>query len=159
MGAELEVSEDFGRRLLASQSEVQQGCLALESHRDTLSHFCDELNARTVDTKERALKAADASTALQSGKRICQTANTVEEQLLKVKSEDSAIEDASYYLQKGLEAGNVNLESCLKVMFFFDFIWKTTDNDIEQSLRLLASEQFQKKALVAKISAILAASQ
>lgn len=115
LGAELEVAEDFGRRLLASQSEVQQGCLALESHQQTLAHFCEDVQKRTAELTEQNVKTADAATAIQSGKRICQTANVVEEQLLRTRSEDSAIEDAAYSLQKGLEAGNVNLESCLKV--------------------------------------------
>lgn len=141
LGAELEVAEDFGRRLASSQRDVQQGCATLEAQCQSLQQFSELLRNETeaLRTRNDAARAGvDQLEEATQHRRLHQTQNPVEAQLLRTQSEEYALEDVAYMLQKGLEAGHVNLDVCLK------------------SIRLLAAEQFQKKALAAKISAILA---
>ena len=127
LSADMEVAEDFGRRLRSSQSEVRQGKIALDGHCQTLTTFCQELKSKIAETQAqnaRARAILPTADAITQGQNIHRTNNIVEEQLLKTQAEDYALEDAAYSLQKGLEAGHVNLDVCLKVLYEFHFCSK-----------------------------------
>lgn len=80
--------------------------------------------------------------------------------LINLVAEDNAIEDTIYHLHRALNAGRIDLERFLRVgskswlpphpgadhMLLIDFV-----STITKTTRVLAEEQFMKRALIEKI--------
>lgn len=67
-------------------------------------------------------------------------------------AEDNAIEDTIYHLHRALNTGRIDLERFLRVRVIF-FIGHTflISHSVAQTTRVLAEEQFMKRALIDKI--------
>jgi len=77
--------------------------------------------------------------------------------LFELVAEDSAIEDAIYYLGRALNSEKIDLNTYMKVTNAFQ-LFAMPDNlnsngsfDLKQNIRTLAREQFTRRALIQKI--------
>ncbi len=70
--------------------------------------------------------------------------------LINLVAEDNAIEDTIYHLHRALNSGRIDLERFLRVCGS-SLIFASHHLSIAQSTRILAEEQFMKRALIEKI--------
>lgn len=74
--------------------------------------------------------------------------------LINLVAEDNAIEDTVYHLHRALNTGRIDLERFLRVRAIL-FLGRTflISRPVPQTTRVLAEEQFMKRALIEKIQA------
>lgn len=70
--------------------------------------------------------------------------------LINLVAEDNAIEDAIYHLHRALNSGRVDLERFLRVRYRCHLYFHLLTFCL-QTTRVLAEEQFMKRALIGKI--------
>ena len=72
--------------------------------------------------------------------------------LINLVAEDNAIEDTIYHLHRALNTGRIDLERFLRVraILFVGHMYLTSPS-VAQTTRVLAEEQFMKRALIEKI--------
>lgn len=72
--------------------------------------------------------------------------------LINLVAEDNAIEDTIYHLHRALNTGRIDLERFLRVrvILFIGHMFLIS-HFVVQTTRVLAEEQFMKRALVEKI--------
>lgn len=72
--------------------------------------------------------------------------------MINLVAEDNAIEDTIYHLHRALNAGRIDLERFLRVRVIL-FIGRMflISHSVAQTTRVLAEEQFMKRALIEKI--------
>ncbi|KAJ7109340.1 UEV domain-containing protein [Mycena epipterygia] len=117
--------------LLAGEPAIRDEMARLEAVRDV----CRTAAARTraaVETGERNVADLRAKSTPEVDELVCST-TIVHNQLINLVAEDNAIEDTIFHLSKALNSGRIDLERFLR------------------SCRLLAEEQFMKRALIEKI--------
>ncbi|KAJ7774786.1 UEV domain-containing protein [Mycena metata] len=127
-------------RLRAHQADLLAGEPAIRDEMGRLEAVRDV--CRTAAGRMRgAVEAAERNVADLKGKSnpevdelVCST-TIVHNQLINLVAEDNAIEDTTFHLSKALNSGRIDLERFLR------------------SCRLLAEEQFMKRALIEKIQA------
>ncbi|KAJ7046745.1 UEV-domain-containing protein [Mycena alexandri] len=125
-------------RLRAHQADLLAGEPAIRDEMGRLEAVRDV--CRTAAGRMRgAVEAAERNVADLKGKSnpevdelVCST-TIVHNQLINLVAEDNAIEDTTFHLSKALNSGRIDLERFLR------------------SCRLLAEEQFMKRALIEKI--------
>ncbi|KAJ3515816.1 hypothetical protein NLJ89_g1531 [Agrocybe chaxingu] len=117
--------------LLAGEPAIKDEMARLEAVRDV----CQNVASRTG----QAVRQAEANIAELRRKGdpevdelVCAT-TIVDNQLINLIADDNAIEDTIYHLHRALNAGRIDLERFLR------------------STRVLAEEQFMKRALIEKI--------
>lgn len=73
--------------------------------------------------------------------------------LINLVAEDNAIEDTIYHLHRALNAGRIDLERFLRVsvILFTSHMFLMSRSVVTQTTRVLAEEQFMKRALIEKI--------
>lgn len=127
--ARLEVlSSDLDRGLPAIQDEMSR----LKAVRDVCKTTGDRLDASVAEITE-SLRTLNAREEPDADSMVLAT-SIVGNQLVDLVAEDNAIEDTLYHLGRALNAERLDLERFLK------------------QTRLLAREQFMKRALAMKIS-------
>ncbi|KAF9246552.1 UEV domain-containing protein [Melanogaster broomeanus] len=117
--------------LLAGEPAIRDEIGRLEAVRDV----CRNVSARlrnTVGQAERNLTELRRKGDPEVDELVCST-SIVHNQLINLVAEDNAIEDTIYHLHRALNAGRVDLERFLR------------------TTRVLAEEQFMKRALIEKI--------
>ncbi|TFK29905.1 UEV-domain-containing protein [Coprinopsis marcescibilis] len=117
--------------LLAGEPAIRDEMARLEAVRDV----CRSVADRTRDAVQRA--ESNVSELRRKGdpevdELVCAT-SIVHNQLINLVAEDNAIEDTIYHLHRALNCGRIDLERFLR------------------STRVLAEEQFTKRALINKI--------
>ncbi|KIY46727.1 UEV-domain-containing protein [Fistulina hepatica ATCC 64428] len=127
-------------RLRGMQADLLQGEAAIRDERGRLEavrDVCVSVRARVgtvVSDAERELERVRARGEPEVDELVCGT-SIVHNQLINLVAEDNAIEDTMYHLHRALTAGRIDLERFLR------------------SARVLAEEQFMKRALIEKIQA------
>ncbi|KAF9227963.1 UEV-domain-containing protein [Gyrodon lividus] len=117
--------------LLAGEPAIRDEMGRLEAVRDV----CRTVSARlrsTVEQAERNLTELRRKGDPEVDELVCST-SIVHNQLINLVAEDSAIEDTIYHLHRALNTGRIDLERFLR------------------TTRVLAEEQFMKRALIEKI--------
>ncbi|KAH6918619.1 UEV domain-containing protein [Coprinopsis sp. MPI-PUGE-AT-0042] len=117
--------------LLAGQPAIRDEMARLEAVRD----ICRGVAERTKDAVQKA--ESNVTQLKRKGdpevdELVCAT-SIVHNQLINLVAEDNAIEDTVYHLHRALNCGRIDLERFLR------------------STRVLAEEQFAKRALINKI--------
>ncbi|KAI0748040.1 UEV domain-containing protein [Daedaleopsis nitida] len=119
--------------LLAGQPAIRDEMARLEAVRDVCRGVAARLEG-VVAAGERNVAELRRKGDPEVDEMICST-TIVHNQLLNLVAEDNAIEDTIYHLHRALNTGRIDLERFLRVT------------------RVLAEEQFMKRALVEKIQA------
>ncbi|KAI9458482.1 UEV domain-containing protein [Russula earlei] len=129
-------------RLRAQQTDLLAGIPAirdemgrLEAVRDVCRGVATRLR-ETVQTAERGVAELKRKGDPPVDELVCST-SIVHNQLVDLVAEDNAIEDTIYHLHRALNAGRIDLDRFLR------------------TTRVLAEEQFMKRALVERIQASL----
>ncbi|KAG2750081.1 UEV-domain-containing protein [Suillus brevipes Sb2] len=117
--------------LLAGEPAIRDEMARLEAVRDVCSNVSSRLR-NTVDQGERNIAELRRKGDPEVDELICST-SIVHNQLINLVAEDNAIEDTIYHLHRALNTGRIDLERFLR------------------STRVLAEEQFTKRALMEKI--------
>ncbi|KAG1731916.1 UEV-domain-containing protein [Suillus lakei] len=117
--------------LLAGEPAIRDEMARLEAVRDVCSNVSSRLRS-TVDQGERNIAELRRKGDPEVDELICST-SIVHNQLINLVAEDNAIEDTIYHLHRALNTGRIDLERFLR------------------STRVLAEEQFTKRALMEKI--------
>ncbi|KAG2368509.1 UEV domain-containing protein [Suillus spraguei] len=117
--------------LLAGEPAIRDEMGRLEAVRDVCSNVSSRLR-NTVDQGERNIAELRRKGDPEVDELICST-SIVHNQLINLVAEDNAIEDTIYHLHRALNTGRIDLERFLR------------------STRVLAEEQFTKRALMEKI--------
>ncbi|KAG2132481.1 UEV domain-containing protein, partial [Suillus bovinus] len=117
--------------LLAGEPAVRDEMARLEAVRDVCNNVSSRLR-NTVDKGERNIAELRRKGDPEVDELICST-SIVHNQLINLVAEDNAIEDTIYHLHRALNTGRIDLERFLR------------------STRVLAEEQFTKRALMEKI--------
>ncbi|KAN0140855.1 UEV domain containing protein [Lactarius tabidus] len=131
-----------GERLRAQQADLLTGVPAIRDEMGRLEAVRDV--CRGVATRLReAVEAAERGVAELKRKGdppvdelVCST-SIVHNQLVELVAEDNAIEDTIYHLHRALNAGRIDLDRFLR------------------TTRVLAEEQFMKRALIERIQTSL----
>ncbi|KAG8881094.1 hypothetical protein FRB98_004551 [Tulasnella sp. 332] len=131
------LAED-GERQRAIQTDLLHGEPAIRDEMARLVAVRDVCRA-VADRVKGTVKAAEANTQELKKKGdpevdelVCST-TIVYNQLINLIAEDNAIEDTIYHLHRALNSGRIDLDRFIK------------------SIRILAEEQFMKRALIQKI--------
>ncbi|KAJ7219235.1 UEV-domain-containing protein [Mycena pura] len=124
--------------LLAGEPALRDEMARLEAVRDVCRTAAGRMR-NTVETAERNVAELRAKSEPEVDELVCST-TIVHNQLINLVAEDNAIEDTIFHLSKALNSGRIDLERFLR------------------SCRLLAEEQFMKRALIDKIETGLAGS-
>lgn len=117
--------------LFAGEPAIRDEMARLEAVRDV----CRNVSSRfrnTVEQAQRNLAELRRKGDPEVDELVCST-SIVHNQLINLVAEDNAIEDTIYHLHRALNAGRIDLERCLR------------------TTRVLAEEQFMKRALIEKI--------
>ncbi|KAG1782457.1 UEV domain-containing protein [Suillus placidus] len=117
--------------LLAGEPAIRDEMARLEAVRDVCSNVSSRLQ-NTVDQGERNIAELRRKGDPEVDELICST-SIVHNQLINLVADDNAIEDTIYHLHRALNTGRIDLERFLR------------------STRVLAEEQFTKRALMEKI--------
>ncbi|KAJ7685150.1 UEV domain-containing protein [Mycena polygramma] len=117
--------------LLAGEPAIRDEMGRLEAVRDVCRTAADRMRG-AVETAERNVADLRAKSTPEVDELVCST-TIVHNQLINLVAEDNAIEDTIFHLSKALNSGRIDLERFLR------------------SCRLLAEEQFMKRALIEKI--------
>ncbi|EIW60466.1 UEV-domain-containing protein [Trametes versicolor FP-101664 SS1] len=119
--------------LLAGAPALRDEMARLEAVRDVCRGVAARLGA-VVGAGERSVAELKRKGDPEVDELVCST-TIVHNQLVNLVAEDNAIEDTIYHLHRALNAGRVDLERFLR------------------TTRVLAEEQFMKRALIEKIQA------
>ncbi|KAJ6596854.1 UEV domain-containing protein [Mycena vulgaris] len=119
--------------LLAGEPAIRDEMARLDAVRDVCRTAAARMRA-SVEAGERNVADLRAKSTPEVDELVCST-TIVHNQLINLVAEDNAIEDTIYHLSKALNSGRIDLERFLR------------------SCRLLAEEQFMKRALIDKIQA------
>ncbi|KIJ69427.1 hypothetical protein HYDPIDRAFT_106038 [Hydnomerulius pinastri MD-312] len=117
--------------LLAGEPAVRDEMARLEAVRDVCRNVSARLRS-TVEHGERNLVELRRKGDPEVDELVCST-SIVHNQLVNLVAEDNAIEDTIYHLHRALNTGRIDLERFLRTS------------------RVLAEEQFMKRALIEKI--------
>ncbi|KAF7294965.1 UEV-domain-containing protein [Mycena indigotica] len=117
--------------LLAGEPAIRDEMGRLEAVRDVCRTAAGRMR-NTVETAERNVSELRAKSEPEVDELVCST-TIVHNQLINLVAEDNAIEDTIFHLSKALNSGRIDLDRFLR------------------SCRLLAEEQFMKRALIDKI--------
>lgn len=117
--------------LLAGEPAIRDEMARLEAVRDVCNNVSSRLR-NTVDQGERNIAELRRKGDPEVDELVCST-SIVHNQLINLVAEDNAIEDSIYHLHRALNTGRIDLERFLR------------------STRVLAEEQFTKRALIEKI--------
>lgn len=125
-------------RLRAQQADLLLGAPAirdemarLEAVKSVCRNVADRLH-QTINEAENVVSELHRKGDPEVDELVCST-SIVHNQLINLIAEDNAIEDTIYHLHRALNAGRIDLERFLR------------------TARVLAEEQFMKRALVEKI--------
>ncbi|KAH9180776.1 UEV-domain-containing protein [Lactarius sanguifluus] len=131
-----------GERLRAQQADLLTGVPAirdemgrLEAVRDVCRGVATRLQ-EAVDAAERGVAELKRKGDPPVDELVCST-SIVHNQLVDLVAEDNAIEDTMYHLHRALNAGRIDLDRFLR------------------TTRVLAEEQFMKRALIERIQTSL----
>lgn len=119
--------------LLAGEPAIRDEMARLEAVRDVCRGVATRLRT-VVDDTERNVADLKRRGDPDVDELVCST-SIVHNQLINLVAEDNAIEDTMYHLHRALNAGRIELERFLR------------------TTRVLAEEQFMKRALIEKILA------
>ncbi|PWN54437.1 UEV-domain-containing protein [Violaceomyces palustris] len=122
------LSQDLDRGAPAIQDEMQR----LEAVKDVCKATGDRLEKAVVEAKDRISNLRSREEGVEVDDLVCAT-SIVGNQLLELVAEDNAIEDTLYQLARALNEERIDCERFLK------------------QTRMLAREQFMKRALALKI--------
>lgn len=132
------VNED-AERLRATQTSLLHGEPAIRDEmarlvavRDVCKSVADRMRA-TVQAGEANVQELKRKGDPEVDEMVCSTA-IVYNQLINLVAEDNAIEDTIYHLHRALNSGRIDLDRFIK------------------TTRVLAEEQFMKRALIQKIT-------
>ncbi|KAF8628460.1 hypothetical protein AX15_003972 [Amanita polypyramis BW_CC] len=125
--------------LLAGEPAIRDEMARLEAVRDVCRNVRGRLG-NTVDRAEKNVAELRRKGDPEIDEMVCAT-SIVHNQLINLVAEDNAIEDTIYQLHRALNAGRIDLERFLR------------------TTRVLAEEQFMKRALLEKITIEAALSQ
>ncbi|KIM65217.1 hypothetical protein SCLCIDRAFT_113098 [Scleroderma citrinum Foug A] len=117
--------------LFAGEPAIRDEMARLEAVRDVCRNVSSRFRS-TVEQAERNLSELRRKGDPEVDELVCST-SIVHNQLINLVAEDNAIEDTIYHLHRALNAGRIDLERCLR------------------TTRVLAEEQFMKRALIEKI--------
>ncbi|KAJ7156006.1 UEV domain-containing protein [Mycena crocata] len=117
--------------LLAGEPAIRDEMGRLEAVRDVCRTAAGRMRG-AVEAGERNVAELRAKSTPEVDELVCST-TIVHNQLINLVAEDNAIEDTIFHLSKALNSGRIDLERFLR------------------SCRLLAEEQFMKRALIEKI--------
>ncbi|KAJ7097961.1 UEV-domain-containing protein [Mycena belliarum] len=117
--------------LLAGEPAIRDEMARLEAVRDVCRTAAGRMRG-AVESGERNVADLRAKSTPEVDELVCST-TIVHNQLINLVAEDNAIEDTIYHLSKALNSGRIDLDRFLR------------------SCRLLAEEQFMKRALIEKI--------
>ncbi|KAH7889730.1 UEV domain-containing protein [Phlebopus sp. FC_14] len=117
--------------LLAGEPAIRDEMARLEAVRDVCRNVSSRLRA-TVEQAERNLAELRRKGDPEVDELVCST-SIVHNQLINLVAEDNAIEDTTYHLHRALNSGRIDIERFLR------------------TTRVLAEEQFMKRALIEKI--------
>ncbi|KAF7304853.1 UEV-domain-containing protein [Mycena kentingensis (nom. inval.)] len=123
--------------LLAGEPAIRDEMARLEAVRDVCRTAAGRMR-NTVETAERNVADLRAKNEPEVDELVCST-TIVHNQLINLVAEDNAIEDTIFHLSKALNSGRIDLERFLR------------------SCRLLAEEQFMKRALIEHITTSMGA--
>ncbi|KAJ7905453.1 UEV-domain-containing protein [Mycena olivaceomarginata] len=118
--------------LLAGEPALRDEMARLEAVRDVCRTAAGRMRG-AVEAAERNVADLKAKNEPEVDELVCST-TIVHNQLINLVAEDNAIEDTIFHLSKALNSGRIDIERFLR------------------STRLLAEEQFMKRALIEKIS-------
>ncbi|KAI0374805.1 UEV-domain-containing protein [Pilatotrama ljubarskyi] len=121
--------------LLAGEPAIRDEMARLEAVRDVCRGVAARLE-QVVAAGERNVAELRRKGDPEVDELVCST-TIVYNQLVNLVAEDNAIEDTIYHLHRALNAGRIDLERFLR------------------TTRVLAEEQFMKRALIEKIQAAL----
>ncbi|KAI9566462.1 UEV-domain-containing protein [Boletus coccyginus] len=119
--------------LLAGEPAIRDEMARLEAVRDVCRNVAARLRS-TIEQADRNLVDLRRKGDPEVDELICST-SIVHNQLINLVAEDNAIEDTVYHLHRALNTGRIDLERFLR------------------TTRVLAEEQFMKRALIEKIQA------
>ncbi|KAH8099475.1 UEV domain-containing protein [Cristinia sonorae] len=119
--------------LLSGEPAIRDEMARLEAVRDVCQNVAGRLRT-VVEAAERNVNELKRKGDPEVDELVCST-SIVHNQLINLVAEDNAIEDTMYHLHRALNAGRIDLERFLK------------------TTRVLAEEQFMKRALIEKILA------
>ncbi|KAF9005616.1 UEV domain-containing protein [Cyathus striatus] len=119
--------------LLAGEPAIYDEMARLEAVRDVCLAVADKTR-QVVQQAEANITELRRKGDPEVDELVCST-NIVHNQLINLVADDNAIEDTIYHLHRALNTGRIDLERFLR------------------STRLLAEEQFMKRALIDKIQA------
>ncbi|KAI0664890.1 UEV-domain-containing protein [Cubamyces menziesii] len=119
--------------LLAGEPAIRDEMARLEAVRDVCRGVAARLE-QVVAAGERNVAELRRKGDPEVDELVCST-TIVHNQLVNLVAEDNAIEDTIYHLHRALNAGRIDLERFLR------------------TTRMLAEEQFMKRALIEKIQA------
>ncbi|KAH7930812.1 UEV-domain-containing protein [Leucogyrophana mollusca] len=119
--------------LLAGEPAIRDEMARLEAVRDVCRNVSGRLRS-TVEQGERNVSDLRRKGDPEVDELVCST-SIVHNQLVNLVAEDNAIEDTVYHLHRALNTGRIDLERFLR------------------TTRVLAEEQFMKRALIEKIQA------
>ncbi|KAH8829178.1 UEV domain-containing protein [Flagelloscypha sp. PMI_526] len=117
--------------LLAGEPAIRDEMARLEAVRDVCRTVGSRLSA-TVEQAERNVFELRRKGDPEVDELVCST-SIVHNQLINLVAEDNAIEDTIYHLHRALNTGRIDLDRFLR------------------TTRVLAEEQFMKRALIEKI--------
>ncbi|EIW85218.1 UEV-domain-containing protein [Coniophora puteana RWD-64-598 SS2] len=119
--------------LLAGEPAIRDEMARLEAVRDVCRGVSSRLRA-VVDRGESNVSELRRKGDPEVDELVCST-SIVHNQLINLVAEDNAIEDTIYHLHRALNSGRIDLERFLR------------------TTRIMAEEQFLKRALIEKIKA------
>ncbi|KAG7452551.1 UEV-domain-containing protein [Guyanagaster necrorhizus] len=117
--------------LLLGEPAIRDEMARLEAVRDVCHNVSSRMRS-TVDQTERNISELRRKGDPEVDELVCST-TIVHNQLINLVAEDNAIEDTIYHLHRALNSGRIDLERFLR------------------TTRILAEEQFMKRALIEKI--------
>ncbi|KAK0450824.1 UEV-domain-containing protein [Armillaria borealis] len=117
--------------LLLGEPAIRDEMARLEAVRDVCRNVSGRMRS-TVDQTERNMSELRRKGDPEVDELVCST-TIVHNQLINLVAEDNAIEDTIYHLHRALNSGRIDLERFLR------------------TIRILAEEQFMKRALIEKI--------
>ncbi|KAK0210715.1 UEV domain-containing protein [Desarmillaria ectypa] len=117
--------------LLLGEPAIRDEMARLEAIRDVCRNVSNRMRS-TVDQTERNMSELRRKGDPEVDELVCST-TIVHNQLINLVAEDNAIEDTIYHLHRALNSGRIDLERFLR------------------TTRILAEEQFMKRALIEKI--------
>ncbi|KAF6765172.1 UEV-domain-containing protein [Ephemerocybe angulata] len=119
--------------LLAGEPAIRDEMARLEAVKDVCTSVADRTRS-AVQKAETNIAELRRKGDPEVDELVCAT-SIVHNQLINLVAEDNAIEDTVYHLHRGLNTGRIDLERFLR------------------TTRVLAEEQFMKRALINKIQA------